>query len=66
MKQSNDGPVLAAMKRCGAPLTREDFLYWFFLGEVPETIDPEIEAEFPVQFQQTTLLDTPPASEREQ
>jgi hypothetical protein len=66
MTQSNDSPVLAAMKRLGAPLTREEFLCWYFSGEVPETIDPEIEAEFPVQFQRATLMDTPPASERKQ
>jgi hypothetical protein len=55
--------TLAAMRAAGAPLTREEFLIWNYLGDVPETIDAEAEAEFPEQFQLATLLDTPPASE---
>jgi hypothetical protein len=47
--------VLAAMKRAGAPLTRDEFLYWVYLGDVPETIHPEEEAEFPEQFQRAAL-----------
>ena len=47
--------VLAAMKRSGAPLTRDEFLSWFYMGDVPEMIHPEDEYEFPEQFQLDTL-----------
>lgn len=56
MKTNSDRScVLAAMKRAGAPLTREEFLTWFYLGEVPDVIHPEDECEFPEQFQLDTL-----------
>ncbi len=47
--------VLAAMKQAGAPLTRDEFLNWFYMGDVPETIHPEDECEFPEAFQRETL-----------
>jgi hypothetical protein len=50
--------VLAAMKQAGAPLTRAEFLSWFYLGDVPDVIPPEDEAEFPEAFQQE-MLDMP-------
>jgi hypothetical protein len=56
MKTNSDRScVLAAMKAAGAPLTRDEFLIWNYLGDVPETIDPEDECEFPEQFQLETL-----------
>jgi hypothetical protein len=55
--------VLAAMKRAGAPLTRDEFLSWFYLGEVPDAIPPEDEAEFPEAFQREAL-DIPMETER--
>jgi hypothetical protein len=36
------------------------------MGEIPELIEPEEEADFPEQFQLTTLLETPPASDKVQ
>jgi hypothetical protein len=47
--------VLAAMKRAGAPHNREEFLNWFYLGDVPEVIPPDDECEFPEEFQRETL-----------
>jgi hypothetical protein len=47
--------VLAAMKRAGAELTRDEFLTWFYMGDVPEAIHPEDECEFPEQFQRAAL-----------
>lgn len=41
-------------------MTREDFLNLYFLGDVPDTIDPEVEAEFPEQFRLSTLEDYEP------
>lgn len=56
--------ILALMKHYDIPETREEFLKLFYLGDVPEEIPAEEECEFPIQFQLTTLLDTPPASEK--
>jgi hypothetical protein len=42
--------TLAAMAAYGAPLTREEFLNWEFMGEVPEVIDAETEQTFPREF----------------
>jgi hypothetical protein len=46
-------PILAMMKAHNIPLTREKFLELYFapMG-VPEHIHPEIEASFPVEFQE--------------
>jgi hypothetical protein len=64
MTNADRSCVLSAMKRAGAPLTRDEFLNWFYTGNPPDVIHPEDECEFPEQFQLATLLDTPPASER--
>lgn len=64
MTDADRSCVLAAMKRAGAPLNRDEFLRWFYLGDVPDVIPSDDEAEFPERFQLVTLLDTPPASER--
>jgi hypothetical protein len=61
-----DPPLLALMREADAPICREEYLAWNYLGDVPAEIDPEIEAELPEQFQLSTLLDTPPASDKEQ
>lgn len=42
--------VLDAMKRAGAPLTRDSYLYWAFAGSPPTEIDAEVESTIPVQF----------------
>jgi hypothetical protein len=52
---NQNSPTLALLNEAGGPLTREDFLNFYFLGDVPDTIDPEIEAEFPEQFRLSTL-----------
>lgn len=58
--------VLAAMRRADVPLTRENYIEFAYLGELDcdGELDPELEAELPVQFQRATLLDTPPASDK--
>jgi hypothetical protein len=64
MKTNSDRScVLAAMKQAGAPLTRDEFLSWFYLGDVPNVIPPEDEAEFPEAFQRETL-DMPMGTEK--
>src|SRR5271170_4091505 len=41
--RTTDGPTVAAMKRAGVPLNRENYLYWAFGGDPREgEIDPEI------------------------
>lgn len=57
--------VLAAMKRAGAPHNREEFLNWFYLGDVPEVIPAEDECEFPEEFQ-SEMLDGPPLTDKVQ
>ena len=57
-------PVLAAMKEVDAPLTRDEYLSWNYLGKVPDDIPENVDETFPVQFRRATLLDTPPVSER--
>jgi hypothetical protein len=61
-------PTVAAMGRAGAPMTREAYLYWMSGGEITGDVelDPELEAELPVQFQRVTLLETSPATEKVQ
>jgi hypothetical protein len=39
--------VLELMKQRGVPLTRENYLYIAYMGDVPEEIGGEIEAEIP-------------------
>jgi hypothetical protein len=55
MNNAKRSCVFAAMKQAGAPLTRDEFLTWIYLGDVPETIHPEDEYEFPEQFQLESL-----------
>ncbi len=64
--ECQDSPLLAVLRHYGSPLTREEFLSLHFMGEIPELIDPEEEADFPEQFQLATLLETPPVSEKVQ
>ena len=47
---SNDG-VLALMKRLNLPMTRDQFLELAFLGETPDELGAEEEADLPEQFQ---------------
>jgi hypothetical protein len=42
-----DDMVLAWMKERGVPLTRENYLYLSYMGDVPEEIGGEIEASIP-------------------
>jgi hypothetical protein len=58
--------TLAAMRHYGAFEDRETYLNWAFCGNPPDELDPEEEAELPVQFQRWTLEDTPPASKEPQ
>jgi hypothetical protein len=42
-------PTLAAMRRAGVPLTRENFIYWAFGGEPAEgEIDREADRQDPM------------------
>ena len=61
-------PTVAAMEAAGAEMTRENYIYWASMGEVDPNaeLDPELEAELPVQFQRVTLLETSPATEKVQ
>jgi hypothetical protein len=42
-----DDMVLRLMVENGVPLTRENYLYIAYMGDVPEEIGGEIEAEIP-------------------
>lgn len=44
-------PILDWMKKYGVPLTRENYLDLNYLGNVPDEIGPEIEAELPREVQ---------------
>jgi len=61
-------PTVTAMERAGAPMTRGHYIYWMSGGTVDPNaeLDPELEAELPVQFQRVTLLETSPATEKVQ
>jgi hypothetical protein len=53
-----ESSVLAAMKRAGVPLTRDEYIAWnWFDQPQPYTPTPEEESEMPTQFQLSTLLD---------
>ena len=43
--------VLEYMKEHGIPLTRENYLNEAYMGNPPEKLGPELEAELPEQFQ---------------
>jgi len=49
-KQSTDG-TLTLLERMGLPVTRETYLRAAFLGNPPEGLDGEIEAELPEELQ---------------
>jgi hypothetical protein len=42
--------ITKLMTRLGIPATRENYLNLAYLGDPPDEIDPEIEAEIPIQF----------------
>jgi hypothetical protein len=42
--------VLALMQRFNMPMTREKYLDLAFMGEPPDELGPEQEAELPPQF----------------
>jgi len=45
--------ILAMMKTHRIPMTRENYLEMYFAPDtVPDDISPEIEASFPVEFQE--------------
>lgn len=43
--------VLEYMRENGIPLTRENYLNEAYMGEPPEELGPEEEAELPEEFQ---------------
>ena len=57
---NQNSPTLAWLSESDEPVTREDFLNFYFLGDVPDTIDPEVESELPEQFCLSTLEDSDP------
>jgi hypothetical protein len=61
-------PLTDVMEYYDAEMTREEYVRTAFVGTVdPEKVIPAcVEATFPVQFRRTTLLETPPQSERVQ
>ena len=42
--------ILNSMKEHGVPLTRENYLYIAYMGDVPEEIGGEIEASIPQEI----------------
>jgi hypothetical protein len=44
-------PVLAMMRDYGIPMTREKYLRLAYMGDPPEELGPEEEANLPPQFQ---------------
>jgi hypothetical protein len=42
--------VLAAMRKNNVPLTRENYLYIAYMGDVPDEIGGEIEASIPQEI----------------
>jgi hypothetical protein len=58
--ENQESPTLAWLSESNEPVTREDFLNLYFFGDVPDIIDPEVEAEFPEQFRFSTLEDSDP------
>ena len=57
MKDVQRDATLAAMKRAGAPLNRETYLYWAYAGSPPEDseLDAEIEETLPPMFRRSAL-----------
>lgn len=47
----NSDPVIQLMQKYDIEMTRDNYLYYAFMGDVPEEIGAEIEDEIPPQFQ---------------
>lgn len=43
-------PVVQLMEKYDIPMTRENYLYYSYMGEVPEEIGAEVEEAMPEQF----------------
>jgi hypothetical protein len=43
--------LVALMKRCGIPITRENYLHLAYFGEIPDPWGAELEANLPVELQ---------------
>ena len=43
-------PLLSLMRRFDVPITRESYLELAYMGEVPELLDAEAEANLPVEL----------------
>ena len=65
-RMRNTDPIVEVLKYYCEPDGRDEYLSLHFLGDVPEEIDPEEEADFPEKFQLTTLIETPCASDEVQ
>ena len=48
-----DEPLMRLMKKYDIPLTRENYLRLAYMGEVPEQLSAEQEADLPVELQRT-------------
>ena len=46
-----DEPLMRLMKKYDIPLTRENYLRLAYMGEVPEQLSAEQEADLPVELQ---------------
>ena len=46
-----DEPLMRLMKKYDIPLTRENYLKLAYVGEVPEPLSAEQEADLPVELQ---------------
>lgn len=44
-------PVLELMQEYNIEMTRENYLYYSYMGDVPEEIGAEVEESLPAQFQ---------------
>ena len=43
-------PVIELMEKYEIEMTRENYIYYSFMGDVPETLDPEFLASIPSGF----------------
>ena len=46
----SDDTVVAMMKAFNMPMTRDQYVELAYMGQPPETIEAEVEAEMPAQF----------------
>ena len=51
-----DDPLVSLMKRFNIPITRENYLNLAYMGEVPEELGAEQEADLPPEIQRPTHL----------